>query len=133
MPALTKPIVITVVAPELWIAAVPSVPMPTPRSVLETPIVTSVELTGNSEIESTEKLMEAVTIKPGQRLNRRILHENVVAVQQVYIKDDYVMAKVHDLDVKEDGKLVLRVNEGILEGIKVKGNKKTVGHLDKTF
>ena len=98
-------------------------------NVLETPIVTSVELTGNSEIESTEKLMEAVTIKPGQRLNRRILHENVVAVQQVYIKDDYVMAKVHDLDVKEDGKLVLRVNEGILEGIKVKGNKKTKDYV----
>ena len=98
-------------------------------NVLETPIVTSVELTGNSEIESTEKLMEAVTIKPGQRLNRRILHENVVAIQQVYIKDDYVMAKVHDLDVKEDGKLVLRVNEGILEGIKVKGNKKTKDYV----
>ena len=34
IPALTKPMVITVVAPELWIAAVPRVPIPTPRSLL---------------------------------------------------------------------------------------------------
>ena len=31
MPALTKPITMTVVAPELWIAAVPSAPIPTPN------------------------------------------------------------------------------------------------------
>ena len=34
MPAFTKPMVITEVAPELWMAAVPMVPMPTPRSLL---------------------------------------------------------------------------------------------------
>ena len=34
MPALTKPMVITVVAPELWMAAVPSAPIPTPVSLL---------------------------------------------------------------------------------------------------
>ena len=34
MPALTKPMVITVVAPELWMAAVPSAPIPTPISLL---------------------------------------------------------------------------------------------------
>ena len=33
MPALTKPITITVTAPELWMAAVPTVPMPTPISL----------------------------------------------------------------------------------------------------
>ena len=34
IPAFTKPIVITVVAPELWMAAVPTAPIPTPRSLL---------------------------------------------------------------------------------------------------
>ena len=34
MPALTKPMVMTVVAPELWMAAVPRAPMPTPSSLL---------------------------------------------------------------------------------------------------
>ena len=34
IPALTKPIVMTVVAPELCIAAVPNVPMPTPSNLL---------------------------------------------------------------------------------------------------
>ena len=34
IPAFTKPMTMTVVAPELWMAAVPTVPMPTPRSLL---------------------------------------------------------------------------------------------------
>ena len=34
MPALTKPMVMTVVAPELWMAAVPRAPIPTPSSLL---------------------------------------------------------------------------------------------------
>ena len=34
MPAFTKPMAITVVAPELWMAAVPTAPMPTPSNLL---------------------------------------------------------------------------------------------------
>ena len=34
MPALTKPITMTVVAPELWMAAVPNAPIPTPSNRL---------------------------------------------------------------------------------------------------
>ena len=34
IPALTKPMVMTVVAPELWIAAVPKAPIPTPSILL---------------------------------------------------------------------------------------------------
>lgn len=94
-------------------------------NVLETPILTSIEIEGNTEIESTEKLMNKLTLKTGQRLNRRILHENLTGIQQIYVDDGYIMAKVNDLDVKDDGKLVIRVNEGILEGFKVKGNTKT--------
>ena len=30
IPALTNPMTMTVIAPELWIAAVPTVPIPTP-------------------------------------------------------------------------------------------------------
>ena len=34
MPTFTKPMTITVTAPELWMAAVPTVPMPTPSHLL---------------------------------------------------------------------------------------------------
>lgn len=94
-------------------------------NVLENPVLTSVEIVGNSDVISKEKLEEKITLKPGQRLNRRILHENMTAVQQMYVEDGYVMAKVNGLDVNDDGKLVIRINEGLLEGFRVKGNKKT--------
>lgn len=98
-------------------------------NVLENPILTSVEIVGNSDVMKTERLEEKITLKPGQRLNRRILHENMTAVQQMYVEDGYVMAKVNGLDVKDDGKLVIRINEGTLEGFSVKGNKKTKDYV----
>ena len=34
------------------------------------------------------------------------------------------MAKIRDMEVGDDGKLVIKINEGILEGFKSKGLKK---------
>ena len=93
--------------------------------LFETPIITSVELDGNTEIEPTDKLLAKMQLKQGDRLNRFALKEDVRALQKQYIKDGYVMAKIRDMEVGDDGKLVIKVNEGILEGFKIKGLKKT--------
>ena len=93
--------------------------------LFETPILTSVELEGNTEIEPTDKLMAKMQSKKGDRLNRFALKEDVRALQKQYIKDGYVMAKIRDMEVGDDGKLVIKINEGILEGFKIKGLKKT--------
>ena len=92
--------------------------------LFETPVLTSIEITGNSE-EPTEKLMKRLQQRPGDRLNRRALHEDVVSLQKQYVKDGYVMAKINDMAVGEDGKLVFKINEGLLEGFKIKGLTKT--------
>ena len=93
--------------------------------LFETPILTSVELDGNTEIEPTDKLLAKMQLKQGDRLNRFALKEDVRALQKQYIKDGYVMAKIRDMEVDDDGKLVIKINEGILEGFKIKGLKKT--------
>lgn len=93
--------------------------------LFETPIITSVELDGNTEIEPTDKLLAKMQLKQGDRLNRFALKEDVRALQKQYIKDGYVMAKIRDMEVGDDGKLVIKINEGILEGFKIKGLKKT--------
>ena len=93
--------------------------------LFETPILTSVELDGNTEIEPTDKLLAKMQLKQGDRLNRFALKEDVRALQKQYIKDGYVMAKIRDMEVGDDGKLVIKINEGILEGFKIKGLKKT--------
>lgn len=93
--------------------------------LLENPILTSVELVGNSDIEPTDKLLKKMQLRAGDRLNRIALNEDIRAIQKQYVQDGYVMAKIRDMEVGDDGKLVIRINEGILEGFRIKGLTKT--------
>ena len=92
--------------------------------VLENPILTSVEITGNTVIP-TEEIQKLITVKTGEMLNTKILHENIQAISDRYHKDGYILVKIGDLDIARDGKLAIRINEGKLEGYTVKGNTKT--------
>ena len=93
-------------------------------NVLENPELKDVKIEGNT-VESTESLMELVTVKNGELLNARTLQENVQAIQEKYREDGYILAKISDLNIAQDGTLTIKVSEGVLEGYKVKGNKKT--------
>lgn len=92
--------------------------------VLENPELKEVRIEGNT-VESTETLMGLVTVKSGELLNARILQENVQAIQEKYRADGYILAKITDLNIAQDGTLTIKVSEGTLEGYKVKGNQKT--------
>lgn len=92
--------------------------------VLENPVLTSVEITGNTVLP-TEEIAPLITVKTGEMLNTRTLHGNIQDITNRYHKDGYILAKVGDLDIARDGKLVIRINEGLLEGYAVKGNTKT--------
>lgn len=92
--------------------------------VLENPVLTSIRIDGNT-VEKDEVLYGLVTVKKGEILNSRLLQQNVQAIQDQYRKDGYILAKITDMNIDRQGNLVLRVNEGILEGYKVKGNTKT--------
>ena len=92
--------------------------------VLENPVLTSIRITGNT-VEKDDVLYGLITVKKGEILNSRTLQQNVQAIQDQYRKDGYILAKITDMNIDREGNLVLRVNEGILEGYKVKGNTKT--------
>ena len=92
--------------------------------LLENPVLNDVVIIGN-ESEKTEDLMKRVTMPMGEILNSVELHENVTAIQEKYREDGYILAKIMDMDIDREGVLTLKINEGILEGYKVKGNKKT--------
>lgn len=69
IPAFTKPMTITVVAPELWMAAVPTVPMPTPsrrlRDALENSALSLVELADSRlELIIWAEIIMPVVIEP---------------------------------------------------------------------
>ena len=96
--------------------------------VLENSILASVKIEGNT-VETTEVLNALLTVKQGEILNSRTLQQNVQAIQDQYRKDGYILAKVTDMDIDRSGNLKLKINEGVLEGYKVKGNTKTKDHV----
>ena len=97
-------------------------------NVLENPELKEVKIEGNT-VESTEALMRLVTVKNGELLNSRTLQENVQAIQEKYRADGYILAKITDLNIAQDGTLTIKISEGVLESYKVKGNKKTKDHV----
>lgn len=92
--------------------------------VLENPVLKGISLSGNT-VESTETLQGLITMKTGKILNSRELNKDVMAIQEQYRRDGYILAKITDMNIDKNGILTLKVNEGILEGYKVKGNTKT--------
>ena len=92
--------------------------------LIENPILRGIEITGN-EVEKLEDLEKVLTMRKGEVLNSSVLQEDVEELQNRYREDGYILMKVTDMNLDKDGILHLKINEGILEGYAVKGNKKT--------
>ena len=92
--------------------------------VLENPILKDVVYVGNT-LYTKEELDNIMTVKKGEILNSNTLHDNISAIQEDYRGEGFILMKVTDMNIDNDGVLTLRINEGILEGYAVKGNKKT--------
>ena len=66
-------------------------------------------------------------------MNSAELQRNIRDMQQAYRKDGYILAKVSDLRMDMDGSLHIKINEGSLEGYKIKGNKKTKDYVMEAY
>ncbi len=74
---------------------------------------------------STERIKSLLTVHTGEILNSKTLNENIKVIEEAYRKDGYILAKISDIAINDQGNLKLTFNEGILEGFAVKGNEKT--------
>lgn len=92
--------------------------------VLENPILTDIVYTGNT-LYTKEELDHIMTVRRGEILNSNTLHDNIAALQEDYHEEGFILMKVTDMNIDKEGVLTLKINEGILEGYAVKGNKKT--------
>ena len=92
--------------------------------VMENAVLKDVVFTGNT-LYSKEELDEFITMKRGEILNSNTLHDDIAKIQEDYHNEGFVLMKVTDMNMDSDGVLTLKINEGILEGYAVKGNKKT--------
>jgi len=48
----------------------------------------------------------------------------VQKLEEEYRSNGYILARVSDVHMEQDGTLNVTVNEGVVEGFKVKGNKR---------
>ena len=92
--------------------------------VLENPILKDVVFTGNT-LYSNDELQAMLTLQRGEILNSNTLHDNIAAIQEDYHSEGFILMKFTDMNMATDGVLTLRINEGLLEGYTVSGNKKT--------
>lgn len=92
--------------------------------VMENPVLKDIVFTGNT-LYTREELLELMTVRRGEILNSNTLHDNIAAIQEDYHTEGFILMKITDMNVDNEGVLTLKINEGILEGYAVKGNTKT--------
>ncbi|MBO6304186.1 MAG: BamA/TamA family outer membrane protein [Selenomonadaceae bacterium] len=90
----------------------------------EYPKFNGIKFVGNKMVK-TEDLEKKITLKPGERYNSVVFHKNMEDIEGIYKKDGYIQARIVDMRRVENGVIEVKINEGILEGYRVKGNTKT--------
>lgn len=96
-------------------------------TVMENPVLNDIVIKGNTKV-TTEKLKSLLQVSKGKILNTKTLNENARAIEQYYHDQGYILAKVSDVSMN-GGVLTVSINEGLLEGISVKGNEKTKNYV----
>ena len=95
---------------------------------MENPVLRRIEISGNT-LYKTEELEELITVRKNTVLNTNTLQDNLEEIEEKYHGDGYILMKITDMNVDKDGVLALKINEGMLEGYGVKGNKKTKDYV----
>ena len=97
-------------------------------TVMENPALKDIVVKGNTKV-STDKIKSLLTVTSGQVLNTKSLNDNARTIEKYYHDQGYILARVSDVSMSPGGALTITINEGMLEGIAVKGNDKTKTHV----
>ncbi len=97
-------------------------------NVKENPVLKGIVIQGNQKV-SKDKLLPLVTVKTGAVLNSKTVATNLRSIEEYYKGQGYILAKTGDVSFSPEGILTVRINEGIVEDIVVKGNTKTKAHV----
>jgi outer membrane protein insertion porin family len=85
-------------------------------TVLENPIITGIEISGNT-IFTQEELTEGFSTTPGKVYNINELREDKDKLLKKYFDRGYSLASVDDIRLSDDFKLLMSVSEGIVKKI----------------
>ena len=96
--------------------------------VLENPTYSKLNLVGNTVIDK-QKINGLFNLEEGSVVNLKDINRRVLKLEEEYRQAGYILARVTDVHMDQDGTLNLTVNEGIVEDFKVKGNVKTKDYV----
>ena len=97
-------------------------------NVKENAVLKGIVVQGNQKV-AQEKLLPMVTVKTGTVLNSKTVATNLRSIEEYYKGQGYILAKTGDVNFSPDGILTIKINEGIVEDIVVKGNTKTKAYV----
>lgn len=92
--------------------------------VMENPVYSSLKIEGNTVIDKVKAEGFFNELDKGQIANLAEIDKCVQKLQEEYRSNGYIIARVTDVHMDQDGTLNVKVNEGNVEAFKVKGNKK---------
>ena len=92
--------------------------------VMENPVIEEIVIEGNKEI-TTKKLKKLLGVKSGKILNVNTLKNGIKGINDYYQKQGFPLGRVVDRRIKNSNQLYLKVNEGRINKIEIKGNKET--------
>ncbi|MCS6830173.1 MAG: BamA/TamA family outer membrane protein [Armatimonadota bacterium] len=98
-------------------------------AVAQPQTVTAIRFQGSqpdgSTVLSAEELLSAMKIRVGSSFDEEQLRQDAEAIQHLYERKGYPLARVIGFDRQPDGTLIVRIAEGRISGVRVTGNRRT--------
>ena len=94
--------------------------------------ITSVQILGNAAVP-TEDLLIVLQDLIGKPESITKISQSLDLIEKQYQEKGYVLAKVEDISLDPDGTLTVKLNEGIIGKVILKGNQKTKERYIKRF
>ena len=96
--------------------------------VMENPVYQKTDVEGNTVLNK-QRVVSFFDLEQGKIANLKDINKCVQKLEEEYRSNGYILARVTDVHMEKDGTLKVAVNEGVVEGFKVKGNVKTKDYV----
>ena len=98
--------------------------------LVSNPVVKSVEFEGNS-VFTDAQLNSVMQVQPGSVLNVAQVNRKIKEIEDIYLKQGFLLVNISDVYIDAEGKLRIKINEGNVEKITIVGNEKTKDNVIK--
>jgi len=98
-------------------------------AIAQPPTITAIRFHGSRDDGSTvlpaEELLSVMQTRVGSPFDEDLLRQDAEALQHLYERKGYPLARVIGFEQQPDGTLTVRIAEGRISGVRVTGNRRT--------